>query len=80
MKIGAIGGMDRRQLVEAYATMPVGDGPREVGGHVGHGGARVDDDEVVAKAVHLHERQAGRGVVLHGGANSKARELYPEKA
>jgi hypothetical protein len=50
---------DLGQLVKADAAVPVAQAPRQPRRHHRPAPARVDHHEVIARAVHFHERQAG---------------------
>ena len=58
--VGARGGLDHQQLVAADAEVAVGDRLHARRAQVDRRAGGVDDDEVVAEAVHLGEAQFHR--------------------
>jgi hypothetical protein len=53
--VGVPGRAEQRQLVEADPTVPVADAPDLLRRQLDGCRTRIDDDEVVAEAVHLQE-------------------------
>ncbi len=77
MQVGIAAMADDGELVEPHAPVSVGQRRGERGRNRRRGRAGVDDDEVVAEAVHLHERQAGLERGLHGSGHSGKRRGNP---
>ena len=63
---GRRGRLDGDELVAAHAGAPVGDGGGAGGGQTERAGALVQDDEIVAAAVHFYEARHAEGIGAGG--------------
>src|SRR5690606_22418189 len=61
--IGAPGALDQQELVRPHPEMTIGEAPPLLGREADRLRNAVDDDEVVAGALHLREPQFHRGII-----------------